>query len=157
MSLSPPKAPLTVRLDDELFRAVKQHAARTGASLGSVVADAARQTLLPQYRQQKDAAVLRAVEKCFNRLVKMDEQRRDEHELIREMLAMLVRTYYTHTPAISGDTLDAAHVAGAQRFERFLRVLGENLRKHASIMEPQPPQLPNAESPVSERTANNAY
>lgn len=133
--MKPIKTPLTVRLDDDLLRIVKRQAERTGASLGSVVADAARRTLMPQYQKQHEAAVLSAVNKCFNRLVKMDEARREEHELIREMLAMQVRSFYNHTPAPPAEGRAEQLASAAKRFDIFLDRLTRNLRDGESMME----------------------
>jgi predicted transcriptional regulator len=37
----------TVRIDDELYRAVKEQAARTGRAIGEVIEDALRRSLPP--------------------------------------------------------------------------------------------------------------
>ncbi len=47
----------TIRIDDELFRAVKLHAAGTGRTIGEVVEDALRQSLARR-RSRAEAAPL---------------------------------------------------------------------------------------------------
>ena len=54
------KYPLTIRLDDELLKVVKVQATLTRSSLGSVVVDAARQALMPEYREKQEQILLKA-------------------------------------------------------------------------------------------------
>ncbi len=91
------KYPLTVRLDDKLFEAVKARTTQTRASLGSVV-DASRQELMPEYREKQEQILVLAIDRCFNRLIKMHEDEQAQHEIVREMLALFVRTFLRHTP-----------------------------------------------------------
>ena len=93
------KYPLTIRLDDELLKVVKVQASDQ-IILGSVVVDAARQALMPEYREKQEQMLLKAMDRCFNRLVKMHEDQQIQHELVREMLAMFVRTFFRHMPAV---------------------------------------------------------
>src|ERR1700689_2109037 len=111
------KYPLTIRLDDELLKIVKAQAAQTRSSLGSVVVDAARQALMPEYQQKQEQVLLKAMDRCFNRLVKMHEDQQTQHELVREMLAMFVRTYLLHTPTVKPEYKDKAWSSAATRFE----------------------------------------
>ena len=139
------KYPLTVRLDDQLFAAVKARAAQTRASLGSVVVDAARQSLLPEYREKQEEHLGRAMDRCFNRLVKLHEDQQSQHELLREMLALFVRTFLRHIPAVKPEHKDAAWANADKRFESFLDVLAANRQNRLSVMDPAPAQ----ESPQS--------
>ena len=134
------KYPLTIRLDDELLKVVKVQAALTRSSLGSVVVDAARQALMPEYRQKQEQILLKAMDRCFNRLVKMHEDQQTQHELVREMLAMFVRTFLRHTPAVRPEHKDAARASAANRFEVFLDALATNCRNRRSVMDPAPKQ-----------------
>lgn len=134
------KYPLTVRLDDKLFEAVKARATQTRASLGSVVVDAARQALMPEYREKQEALVVRAVDRCFNRLIKMHEDQQAQHEMVREMLAMFVRTFLRHTPPVKPEHKEAAWANADKRFEVFLDKLATNRRTRLSVMDLAPPQ-----------------
>jgi uncharacterized protein (DUF1778 family) len=107
------KYPLTIRLDDELLKVVKAQAALTRSSLGSVVVDAARQALMPEYREKQEQTLLKAMDRCFNRLVKVHEDQQSQHELVREMLAMFVRTFFRHTPAVKPEHQDKAWASAA--------------------------------------------
>jgi hypothetical protein len=134
------KYPLTIRLDDELMKVVRVQATLTRSSLGSVVVDAARQSLVPEYQQKQEQVLLKAMDRCFNRLVKMHEDQQAQHELVREMLAMFVRTFLRHTPAVKPELRDAATASAARRFEVFLDALATNRRNRMSVMDPRPEQ-----------------
>ncbi len=134
------KYPLTIRLDDELLKVIKVQASLTRSSLGSVVVDAARQALMSEYREKQEQTLLKAMDRCFNRLVKMHEDQQTQHELVREMLAMFVRTFLRHTPAVRPEHKDAAWASAANRFEIFLDALATNRRNRRSVMDPAPTQ-----------------
>jgi hypothetical protein len=138
------KYPLTIRLDDELLKIVKAQAALTRSSLGSVVADAARQALMPEYREKQEQTLLKAMDRCFNRLVKMHEDQQSQHDLVREMLAMFVRTFFRHTPAVKPEHREASTASAAKRFEVFLDALATNRRNRLSVMDPAPKQQSQA-------------
>ena len=134
------KYPLTIRLDDELMKVVRVQATLTRSSLGSVVVDAARQALMPEYQQKQEQVLLKAMDRCFNRMVKMHEDQQAQHELVREMLGMFVRTFFRHTPAVKPELRDAATASAARRFEVFLDALATNRRNRLSVMDPAPAQ-----------------
>lgn len=134
------KYALTIRLDDKLLKVVKAQAAQTGSSLGSVVVDAARQALMPEYREKQEQTLLKAIDRCFNRLVKLHDDQQSQHELVREMLAMFVRTFLRHTPAVKPEYKDKAWASAAHRFEVFLDALAKNRQNRLSVMDPSPTQ-----------------
>jgi hypothetical protein len=134
------KYPLTIRLDDSLLKVVKTQAAQTKSSLGSVVVDAARQALMPEYREKQEQTLLKAIDRCFNRLVKLHEDQQAQHELVREMLATFVRTFFRHIPPVKPEHKDAAWASAAKRFEVFLDVLATNRRNRLSVMDLPPKQ-----------------
>jgi hypothetical protein len=140
------KYPLTIRLDDDLMKVVKVQATLTRSSLGSVVVDAARQALMPEYQQKQEQLLLKAMDRCFNRLVRMHEDQQAQHELVREMLAMFVRTFLRHAPAVKPEQKDRAWASAAQRFEVFLNALATNRRNRRSVMDPAPAQEANQPS-----------
>jgi hypothetical protein len=68
------------------------------------------------------------------------EDQQTQHELVREMLAMFVRTFLRHTPAVRPEHKDAAWDSAANRFEVFLDALAKNRRDRRSVMDPAPGQ-----------------
>ena len=146
------KYPLTIRLDDDLKKVVKAQASLTRSSLGSVVVDAARQALMPEYQQKQEQMLLKAMDRCFNRLVKMHEDQQTQHELVREMLAMFVRSFFRRIPPIKPEPTDAMRRKSARDFEMFLDILATNRRNRVSVMDTPPPQESNASA--KKETAN---
>jgi hypothetical protein len=150
------KLPLTIRLDDDLLKVVKAQAAQTRSSLGSVVVDAARQALMPEYREKQEQTLLKAIDRCLNRLVKLHEDQQAQHELVREMLAMFVRTFFRNTPAVKPEHRELAAASAARRFEAFLDALAANRRNRLSVMDPAPKQetpIPPAKHETNVTTA----
>jgi hypothetical protein len=147
------KYPPAIRLDDELMKVVKVQATLTRSSLGSVVVDAARQALMPEYQQKQEQVLLKAMDRCFNRMVKMHEDQQAQHELVREMLAMFVRTFLRHTPTVKPEYKDRAWASAAQRFEIFLNALATNRRNRLSVMDPAPAQ--EASQPSSQAASSS--
>jgi hypothetical protein len=136
------KYPLTIRLDDELMKVVRVQASLTRSSLGSVVVDAARQALMPEYQQKQEQVLLKAMDRCFNRLVKMHDDQQLQHELVREMLAMFVRSFFRRIPPIKPEPSEAMRRKSARDFEMFLDILATNRRNRVSVMDTPPPQEP---------------
>jgi len=146
------KYPLTIRLDDELMKVVRVQATLTRSSLGSVVVDAARQSLMPEYQEKQEQVLLKAMDRCFNRQVKMHEDQQTQHELVREMLAMFVRSFFRRVPAIKPEPTDAMRRKSAKDFEMFLDILATNRRNRVSVMDtPTPQESPSA---AKKETAN---
>jgi hypothetical protein len=122
------------------------------------VVDAARQALMPEYQQKQEQVLLKAMERCFNRMVKMHEDQQAQHELVREMLAMFVRTFFRHTPAVKPEIREAATASAARRFEVFLDALATNRRNQRSVMDPVPAQeaTQSPSEPERNRASNEA-
>jgi predicted transcriptional regulator len=146
------KYPLTIRLDDELLKVVKVQATLTRSSLSSVIVDAARQAMMPEYREKQEQIMLKAVDRCFNRLVKLHEDQQTQHELVREMLAMFVRTFLRHTPPVKPEHKDAAWANATKRFEVFLDALATNRRNRLSVMDPAPKQQSQAQTASNDKS-----
>jgi hypothetical protein len=98
------------------------------------------------------------MDRCFNRMVKMHEDQQTQHELVREMLAMFVRTFLRHTPAVRPEHREAASASAARRFEVFLDALAANRRNRLSVMDQAPKQEmpePPAEHETNSTTTPN--
>jgi hypothetical protein len=86
-------------------------------------------------------------------MVKMHEDQQAQHELVREMLAMFVRTFLRHTPTVKPEYKDRAWASAAQRFEIFLNALATNRRNRLSVMDPAPAQ--EASQPSSQAASSS--
>ena len=140
MSLGEHKIKVSVRLEPEVYKAAEHYSARMNIPLAVVVADAAKQTLLPQYRQDQDAKALKAVERCFNKLRILEDRIGTDLHVLKEMVGLAVRVYLNHTPAVPEDAKGAATLSGRIRFERYIDLLARNLRTGASILSEPPRQ-----------------
>ena len=132
------KYPLTIRLDDELMKVVRVQATLTRSSLGSVVVDAARQALMPEYQQKQEQILLKAMDRCFNRLVKMHEDQQAQHELVGRCWRCSCDILSPDAGGQAG-TRGCAWASAANRFEVFLDALATNRRNRMSVMDPPPP------------------
>ena len=155
MSLNENKIKLSVRLEPEVYKAAENYSARMNVPLAVVIADAAKQTLLPQYRKDAELASLKATERCFNKLRILEDRIGTDLHVLKEMIGLAVRVYLNHTPAVPDEAKDAANLSGRIRFERYLDLLARNLRTGASILSEPPRQeeLPAA-APQKPKTAS---
>src|SRR5215218_4738146 len=106
MSLNENKIKLSVRLEPEVYKAAENFSARMNVPLAVVVADAAKQTLLPQYRKDAELASLKAIERCFNKLKILEDRIGTDLHVLKEMIGLAVRIYLNHTPAVPEDAKD---------------------------------------------------
>lgn len=98
-------------------------ARRPGASK-SAITDAALATFLsPERDDQRDAAIIRRLDRLSRQL---DRLERDQ-TIVSESIALFVRYYLTITPPLPGVEQDAARALGKERFEFFVAQLGRRL------------------------------
>jgi hypothetical protein len=140
MSLNGQKIKLSVRLEPEVYKAAENYSARMNIPLAVVIADAAKQTLLPQFRKDAELASLKATERCFNKLRVLEDRIGNDLHVLKEMIGLAVRVYLNHTPAVPEEAKSAATLSGRVRFERYLDLLARNLRTGASILAEPPRQ-----------------
>jgi hypothetical protein len=133
---------LTVRLDPQVMQAAKQRSLEMKGSLSSVVAEAAKESLLSSYRSDREQEILKAVDRNFHALRRLERQLRLELRVLKEMLGLGMRSFLNHTTPIPEVTKNAALRSGKERFHRYLDVLAANLRTGESILK----DLPLAES-----------
>ena len=133
---------LTVRLEPEVFRAAKERATRSGVSLSAAVAEAAKESLLSTYRGQREAEILRAVDRNFHKVARLERRLWLEVRVLKEMVGLGMRSFFNHTPAVPETEKAAALLSGKARFHRYLDLLAENLRGGESIMNDIPADAP---------------
>lgn len=59
---------------------------------------------------------------------------------IRELIALLARTYLNHTPEVTESERDAASLSGQLRFARLVELLRRNVKDGISILNEAEPQ-----------------
>ena len=126
------KVRFTLWMDEDVLKAAKVRASESGATPSRVIADAAR-TILIDNPQNAEARVLQAVERVFALIQRMDRRRGYDQQVLKEMVGLMVQSFFNHTPAIPDHDKKAALHSGKARFNRFLDTLATNLRSGQSI------------------------
>jgi hypothetical protein len=126
------KVRFTLWMDEDVLKAAKMRASESGVTPSRVIADAAR-TILIDNPQNADARVLQAVERVFALIQRMDRRRGYDQQVLKEMVGLMVQSFFNHTPAIPDHDKKAALHSGKARFNRFLDTLATNLRSGQSI------------------------
>jgi hypothetical protein len=150
------KTRFTVWMDPEVLRAAKARALQDGITVSEVLAAAAKRDLIDANRQNTDAQILQAVERVFNLIQRIDRRRVYDQQVLKEMLGLLVRSFFNHTPAVPAKDREAAIFSGKARFNRFLDMLATNLRSGESVLNdlPVPEQAPKI-APAPTHTENS--
>jgi hypothetical protein len=159
---------VTVRLEPQVLQAAKQRASEMKVSLSAALAEAAKESLLSSYRSEREQEILKAADRNFHALRRLEQQLRLDIQVLKEMVGLGMRSFFNHTTAIPDTLKTAALLSGKQRFHRFLDLLARNLRTGESILsdipslepeseagKPSLPSEPATKSVQSEQTANS--
>jgi hypothetical protein len=160
---------VSVFLEPKVLAAAKQRASDMNVSMSAAVAEAAKESLLSSYRSEREQEILKAVERNFHTLRRLESRLRLDVQVLKEMVGLGMRSFFNHTTPIPESTKAAALLSGKQRFQRYLDGLARNLRTGESILSDLPPlqsEEPGAkepspisgkrESPESKRTRDEA-
>ena len=91
------KIKFSISLSRPAYDAAKAQAAELGKAFTWVVADAATQTLLATYRSDREAEILKAVERVFFKLQKLEKRQNLDLLILKEMVGLSIRAYFNHT------------------------------------------------------------
>ncbi len=125
---------VTVFLEPAVHRAAKRRAAEAHLSLSAVVAEAAKESLLSSYRSDREQELLRAADRNFHALRRLDGRLRLEVAVLKEMVGLGVRSFLNHTPPVPESGKAAALLSGKQRFGRYLDLVAANVRGGDSVL-----------------------
>ena len=125
---------VTVFLEPAVHQAARRRAAEAHLSLSATVAEAAKESLLSSYRSDRERELLRAADRNFHALRRLDGRLRLELALLKEMVGLGVRSFLNHTPAVPESGKAAALLSGKQRFGRYLNLVAANLRGGDSVL-----------------------
>ena len=128
------KIKFSISLGRPASDAAKSLAAASGKAFTLVVADAATQTLLATYRSDREAEILRAVERVFFKLQKLEKHQHLDLLILKEMVGLGIRAYFNHTPEVLDSQRSAALLSGKARYHHYLDTLTRNLRQNKSIL-----------------------
>jgi hypothetical protein len=137
-------------MEPEVLLAAKARAVRDGVTVSEVLAAAAKRALIDTDRENTDAQLLAAVERVFNLIQRIDRKRVYDQQVLKEMVGLLIRTFFNHIAAVPPKQMEAALVSGKARFNRFLDILATNLRSGQSVLNdlPVPDQAQKTEPPA---------
>ena len=123
------KLPLSTYLDPSILNQLETYAARRRVSK-SVVAEAAIASFLsPDSAERYEAALSRR----FDRLSRQVERLERDSTISIEMLALFVRAWVSANPVLPEPEPAAAESKARERFERFVRALGQRLASGRSL------------------------
>jgi hypothetical protein len=137
---------VTVRLEPRVLQAAKQRASELKVSLSAALAEAAKESLLSSYRSEREQEILKAADRNFHALRRLEQQLRVDIQVLKEMVGLGMRSFFNHTTAIPDTLKTAALLSGKQRFHRFLDLLARNLRTGESILSDIPSVGPESEA-----------
>lgn len=125
---------MTVRLEPEVFRAAREFERRTGTPRSVLVAEAAKQVLLPPPHESPETRMENLSRRVLTRLNGLEHTIGTELQIIKELLALGMRAYFNHTPTIPDSERETASLSGRARFARLVGLLNQNLQDGASIL-----------------------
>lgn len=147
---------VTVFLEPQVHQAAKQRAKDMKLSMSATVAEAAKESLLSSYRSDREKEILKAAERNFYALRRLEQRMRIELQVLKELIGLGMRSFFNHTPPIPDTAKAAALLSGKQRFQRYLDLVASNLRGGDSILAdvplPEPTETPaDAKAPGGEQ------
>jgi len=137
---------VTIYLEPQLLRAAKERSTKMQVSLSAAIVDALKESLLSTYRSEREQEILKAVERNYHALRRLDQRLALELSVLKEMVGLGMRSFFNHTTPIPEATKAAAILSGKQRFHVYLDMLAKNLRKGESILSDLP--LPEFDAPT---------
>ena len=143
-------AQVTIYLDAQLLQAARERSANMQVSLSAAIVEALKESLLSTYRSEREQEILKAVERNFHALRRLDQRLAVELAVLKEMAGLGMRSFFNHTTPIPEATKAAAILSGKQRFHGYLDTLAKNLRKGESILSDVP--LPEFDAPSESKT-----
>lgn len=146
------KVLLSGSIDPDVYEALQAHCRRRPqTSRSAVVSRALRQYLLPDYQEERERVLAANLDRLWWHQHNLADRLDRDLATVREMLAMLVRTFYIHIPEVPEPQREGAILSGEQRFNRFLAVVAEHLGPGKSSLQRMPePEIVEAmqEPPV---------
>lgn len=125
---------MTLYLEPDLARAVREEARKRHLPLTRAAADAMRRALL----DERAEGLADTVKMRLDRLEKREVIRAREIAILKEALLLYVRVWLEHTPPPEEEFSDAISLAAEQRFAEFLDLLAESLEPGRALFDEAP-------------------
>jgi hypothetical protein len=146
--MKPQKVRFTVWLDPATLEVAKVRSRQDGVSVSEALAEAATESLL-RNRADAETQIVKAIERVFYLVQRTDRKRSFDEQVLKEMVGLMVLSFFNHTPAVPEANKKAALMDGKARFHRFLDTLAANLRGGNTILSDLPGPVEEAERTVS--------
>ncbi len=126
-------------IDPEVFESLTRYCqAHPNRSRSQVMSLALSQFFSPEQQDQRQQVVAQNLDRLHWHVHNHSKRTSQELRVIREMLALFVRTFYNHTPGMPEEHREAAAADGQLRFARFLEILAEHAGSGPSALELMP-------------------
>jgi hypothetical protein len=132
------KVRFTIWISPEILRTAKARAIEHKMTVSEVLASAAAAKLGGADQLAADEKILNAVERVFFLIQRIEKRRSYDDQVVKEMLGLLIQSFFNHIPAVPEKDKKAALFSGKVRFNRFLDCLAANLRIGDSILHDVP-------------------
>ncbi len=133
-SRSDKKQRLSVYLDPELKRHLRDFADRRGQS-NSLIAEAAIASFLsPDADERKEAAIGKRLDRIGRHIDRLER----DVGIANEAFALFVRFWLNSTASLPEAAQAAARAKGAERYDKFLEALGRRLAKGTTLAQEIP-------------------
>lgn len=142
------KVRFTVWLDTTTLEAAKVRSRQDGVSVSEALAEAATESLL-RNRADAETQIVKAIERVFYLVQRTDRKRSFDEQVLKEMVGLMVLSFFNHTPAVPEANKKAALMDGKMRFHRFLDTLAGNLRGGKTILSDLPGPVEEGERAAS--------
>lgn len=151
MSKEPHKVRLTGTIDPDVSQALEDFCrSHPKLSRSAVMAQSLRQFLIPEHQEERERVLTENLDRLYWHQHNQADRVKQELRTIKEMLALFVRTFYNHTPAVPEDQREAAAIQGQTRFTRFLEAVAENVGPGKSTLDQMPTPAPGNPASVPE-------
>lgn len=125
----------TIRCEPAVIECASKQAKRLGLPEAVVLANAAKVGLLGGGEPATDPELAELRQALLARMARLEDMlRRDLFEL-RELVAILTRTYLNHTPDIPGEERESASMSGRHRFTKLRELVHRNVTDGTSILD----------------------
>lgn len=121
---------LNLFIQPDHARRLEDLSAHRGVSKSSIVAAALASFLSPDAADQREAAIIRRLDRLTRQFDKLE---RDQNILI-ETLALFVRYTLTVSPSVPAEHQDAVRAQGKQRYAQFIDQLARHLQRGRSLV-----------------------
>ncbi|WP_299507601.1 CopG family transcriptional regulator [uncultured Roseobacter sp.] len=120
---------LNVYFDPSLSTELDALAARRKVSKSQIVEAALASFLSPDGADQREAAVVRRLD----RLTRAVERLERDQSIGNEAIALFIQFWLTTTPPLPIDMREAAQASGKERYDGFVEALGRRLAKGRTL------------------------